>query len=83
MPHAWKLQDAKNRLSEVIDLAESEGPQTVTRHGEPTAVILSVADYQRLSKPSQNLVEFFQQSPLKGVTIDTTRSKDLPRSVKI
>ena len=27
----WKLQDAKARLSELVRLAESEGPQVISR----------------------------------------------------
>jgi prevent-host-death family protein len=44
----WQLQDAKQRFSEVIRKAESEGPQFVTRHGEEAAVLISVADYRAL-----------------------------------
>jgi prevent-host-death family protein len=38
----WSLQDAKARLSEVIRLAQTEGPQTVTVHGEPVVTISKV-----------------------------------------
>ncbi len=40
----WSLQDAKARLSEVIRLAQTEGPQTVTVHGEPAVTISKVAN---------------------------------------
>jgi antitoxin (DNA-binding transcriptional repressor) of toxin-antitoxin stability system len=35
----WSLQDAKARLSEVIRLALTEGPQLVTIHGRPAVTI--------------------------------------------
>ena len=35
----WPLQDAKNQFSEVVRRAQKEGPQTVTRHGRPVAVV--------------------------------------------
>ena len=35
----WSLQDAKARLSEVIRLAQTEGPQLVTVHGKPAVTI--------------------------------------------
>ena len=44
----WQVNEAKAHLSEVIDRACHEGPQTITRHGAERAVILSTADYQRL-----------------------------------
>ncbi len=40
----WSLQDAKARLSEVIRLAQSEGPQLVTVHGKSTVTIAAVPD---------------------------------------
>jgi len=35
----WKLEDAKARLSEVVRLALSEGPQRVTRRGRDAVII--------------------------------------------
>ena len=62
----WQLQDAKNRLSEVVRKAREEGPQTITLHGAD-AVVVDAHDYEKLvRKPQGSLVEFFQRSPLKG-----------------
>ena len=41
----WKLQDAKNRFSEVVNEAVRSGPQIVTRRGKETAVVLSMESY--------------------------------------
>jgi prevent-host-death family protein len=30
----WQLQEAKNRLSEVVKAAESKGPQVITVRGQ-------------------------------------------------
>jgi prevent-host-death family protein len=38
----WQLQEAKNRLSEVIHAAQNQGPQTITRHGEPVAMVIPI-----------------------------------------
>lgn len=38
----WQVQDAKNRFSELIDRARSEGPQVVTRHGRPVVQVVAV-----------------------------------------
>lgn len=35
----WQLQEAKNKLSEVIRRAREEGPQIITVRGEPAAVV--------------------------------------------
>ena len=34
----WKLQDAKNHFSEVVESAMKDGPQEVTKHGEPASL---------------------------------------------
>ncbi len=44
----WQLQEAKQQLSRVVDLAAKEGPQTITRHGSEVAVLVSIDDYRRL-----------------------------------
>jgi prevent-host-death family protein len=61
----WQFQEAKNKLSEVINLALKKGAQIITRRGEEVAVVLSFSDYQKLQKSRSNLSEFFQESPLK------------------
>jgi antitoxin Phd len=66
-------QETKNKFSKVIGRALKEGPQIITRHGVETAVVLSLADYKRLSLGRKRLVEFFQESPLVGVDLDLTR----------
>jgi antitoxin Phd len=71
----WQLQDAKNRFSEVVDLAVSEGAQTVTRHGRDTVVILSVDDYRRLRGADVTFKSYLMHGPsLEGVDLarDTT-----------
>lgn len=52
---SWPVQDAKARFSELLDACVTDGPQIVTRRGEETAVLVSRAEWQRLShaaKPS-------------------------------
>lgn len=79
----WKLQDAKNRFSELVDKAEEEGPQMVSRHGKPAAVVVSFEEYKKLLRPEQNLFEFIQQSPWCGVDLDLERSRDIGREVDL
>jgi antitoxin (DNA-binding transcriptional repressor) of toxin-antitoxin stability system len=38
----WQLQEAKNRLSEVVHAAETIGPQTITRHGKAVVIMTPV-----------------------------------------
>jgi prevent-host-death family protein len=79
----WQLQDAKARLSEVVKKAAQEGPQHITLHGEPAAVVLSEADYRRLKKRPTRFIDFIRSSPLKGVELDLTRDRSPPREIRL
>jgi antitoxin Phd len=75
----WKLHEAKNRFSEVINKALEEGPQTVTRYGEEVVVILSMVEYTSLLKSQTSMLEFLRQSPIVGIELDLKRDESLPR----
>ena len=64
MENEWQLQEAKNKMSEVINLALTKGPQLITRRGEKTAVLIAYADYEKLCKAQGRISAFFQASPL-------------------
>lgn len=81
--HSWQLQHAKNRLSELVTRAIDEGPQVLTRRGVETAVVLSIDEYRRLTRPAVDLVEFFASSPLAGTELDLSRSRDTGREVEL
>lgn len=70
---AWQVQDAKNRLSQVLRDAAENGPQVITSHGREAAYVLSPRDYHALTRPSTSLVEFFRTSPLVGLDLDLER----------
>ena len=77
----WPLQDAKNQFSQVVELAQTEGPQTITRHGKPVAVIMAAVEFKKIARPKESPVEFF--APLHGSGIRLERSRDLPRKLKL
>ena len=82
--HAWQMQEAKARLSEVVKLAESEGPQDITVHGRSVAVVVSRATFERLSGSGQSLVEFMRQSPLHGLEeLDFERDRSGTRDLTL
>lgn len=83
MSATWQLQEAKNHFSEVVEQAIKHGPQTVTKHGREAVVVMSIEEYQRIKQPPKNLFQFFQDSPLYGVELDLTRSKELPRDIDL
>ena len=75
----WNLQDAKNRLSELVRKARTEGPQVITLRGRDAVVVVSATEYEKLSRPRDSLVDFFRMSPLAGMKLDLARSTDPAR----
>ena len=66
MTQSWKLQEAKNKFSEVVARAEAGEVQIVTKHGVATAVVLSYAAYKSLSEPQRPY-------PDDGIALDIDR----------
>lgn len=79
----WQLQDAKNRLSQVVREAQISGPQVITVRGQETAVVVSAEEYRHLTRTGGTLVEFLQASPWGDVDLDVERSRDLGREVRL
>jgi prevent-host-death family protein len=46
----WRLLDAKNQFSKVVDAALHGEPQHVTRRGREVVVIVAADEYTRLEK---------------------------------
>jgi antitoxin Phd len=46
-PRVWQLQEAKARFSELVRLAQTEGPQTVTVHGKAAVTITRATSASR------------------------------------
>ena len=71
----WQLQEAKNRLSEVVQLAVTKGAQVITKHGRPVAVLVSAQDYEKLAhaRPREKLVDILRRCPMPGFVIEKTR----------
>ncbi len=83
MARVWQLQEAKNKLSEVVDRAIREGPQVISRRGKQTAIVVSVGEFSRLKEQGTPLVEFFAKSPLRGARLELERDKDLGRETDL
>lgn len=77
----WNLQDAKARLSELVDLAAAGRPQVILRRGQATAAIVSIDDYSRLKGRSDSLVSFLlHETPnLEGLDFERSTETYEPR----
>ncbi|MBU4524629.1 MAG: type II toxin-antitoxin system Phd/YefM family antitoxin [Desulfomicrobium sp.] len=76
---SWQLQEAKNKFSELIDRAMSEGPQVITRHGVEVVVVMPIAGYKKLTAPKKRLGDFLMVSPLRSseLCIERDQRNDL------
>ena len=83
MEAVWTVQDAKNRFSEVVEHALRDGPQTITRRGKETAVIVSVSAFRELAGAKGDLVQFLRNSPLAGAELDIGRRREFAREVDL
>lgn len=81
---SWQIQQAQARLVELVESAQSDGPQEITMHGKPLAVVLSRESFDRLAHAGESLVEFMRRSPLYGDDeIEFERDKGLGSKVSL
>ncbi len=79
----WQLQEAKNKLSEVIRRAREEGPQTITVRGEDAVVIVQAEmydEYFQSRRPKESLATFFERwrKILGPIELDLTSPPEAP-----
>jgi len=76
----WNLSDAKNRLSEVLDRARREGPQTITRRSDPF-VLLRADEYEQLAGKAPSFTDWLLNGPriddLELPRRDASRMRDV------
>lgn len=78
----WQLQEAKQRFSELVARARSEGPQRVTRHGRDAVVVVATEDYDRLAGEEPDLLAFIRSAP-DFALLDLERAGDRDRELEL
>jgi prevent-host-death family protein len=82
----WKLEDARNRFSEVVRRAMGGDPQLVTRNGRDGVVVIGVEEYRRLTAP-RSLLDFLRDSPFADAVaegeLDLSRPPDHGRDLPL
>jgi prevent-host-death family protein len=82
----WQIQEAKAHLSEVIERAQTDGPQTITRHGRARAVVVSAETYAAMSqtkKPKRDFVDWLLYDGPKFDEFEIERAKDTGRDIDL
>lgn len=84
----WKLADAKNRFSELVNLALSKGPQFVRRRNE-TVVVIAAAELDKLRGKTCSFKEYLVKGDsLEGDSLaleglDLQRDRSVGRKIKL
>ncbi len=81
--HKWTVAEAKAKFSEVIERAQSDGPQTITRKGRKAAVVVAADEWERKTRRRGSLAEFFASSPLRGSGLHIKRVRGGVRKVEL
>jgi prevent-host-death family protein len=53
MQKEFSIAEAKDKLLSIIHTLEVGPPVKMTRHGKPVAVLLSIQDYEKLSRKKE------------------------------
>ena len=77
----WQLQEAKARFSELVRKTLEEGPQTITRRGKESIVVVSSEEYRRFMQTDGDLVSFLKSAP--RIELKIGRSPDTGRKIDL
>jgi prevent-host-death family protein len=83
MDDSWTVAEAKAKLSEVIDRAQSDGPQLITRNGKKAVIVVDAEEWDRKTRRKGSLSEFLASSPLGDAELDLERIKDGAREIDL
>jgi len=82
LKRAYGLAEAKAKLSELVEKAQTQGAQPITRRGRVAAYIVSDQEWKRRTRTRGTLYDFFRNSPLVGSGVDLERHPERRRSAK-
>ena len=75
----WTVAEAKARLSEVLRLAEAEGPQYIGRR--KTFVVVPERLWQKQSPPRKPLGQWLVENMPRGIELELPSRHDLEREI--
>jgi prevent-host-death family protein len=77
----WPVAEAKNRLSEVMRRALTEGPQRIARR-DGAVIVIAEAEYRRLTGEKPSLAQYLTEGPLLD-GVELTRDPGSMRPVDL
>lgn len=80
--HTWQLQEAKAKLTQLVNEALME-PQIISRRGVPEIVVMSLDRYKKITRSKRDIVAYMRNSPLYGTHLDLERDKSPMRDIDL
>lgn len=78
----WRLADAKNRFSELVNRALAEGPQRVLRRDE-AVIVVAERDFDKLTGRRPGFKEFLMGKGPSLDGLDLARDRSPMRDTKL
>ena len=75
----WTVKEAKARWSEILRLAEEEGPQQIGRR--KTFVVVSAADWYAKKPSRKPMGQWLVENVPRGVNLNVSRSMKTRREI--
>jgi len=79
----WQFQQAKSKLSEVLNRVEELGEQVIVRNKNEYYIILSEEQYQSYFSSRGSLIDIFLQFPHPDVELEIGRSNETLRDLDL
>lgn len=73
---AWTVAEAKARLSEILRLAEEEGPQQIGKRN--TFIVVPKREWDRRTTPRKPLGQWLVEHAPRGIELELPDRKDEP-----
>lgn len=79
----WRFQEAKAKLSEVLNRVEEYGSQMIVRNKKNYFVILTEEKYRSSCLSNDSIMDIFQRYPFPEVELSIERSKETLRDLDL
>jgi prevent-host-death family protein len=78
----WQLHEAKNKLSDLVDIAMHGKPQCITKRGEEAVIVIGIKEYQKLKQKKLAFNEYLLAEP-KFDDLEITRAQGVSREIEL
>jgi prevent-host-death family protein len=79
----WQIETAQKKLADLVELANAEGPQVLSRKGRKVAVLLAYSQFNGSTRRAGSLKEFYERCPFKGLELRVRQRRDRVRRVRL